>query len=244
MTCIAMDTEDDLSFYLMDYHPYYGGKNPNHYPGSDSQTLAYLKSSDRRVTPEKTNLLRRISDWLKGVLDIPIAPEHSSESTEHPLHALIKNMSISTSEASETAHGEVKNQSLREETIEVIDPLKVKDIVIAIAPGHSPESPENFLHPIIGNLIGGKIKDGRDLLKRTEKVQKATKGGPRDQSLHEKTIKVTDPSKVKNKVVYIIDDVWTTGSTLRACASLMRKAGASDVKLLAVGKTVSMQHDD
>ena len=180
-----MDTEDDLSFYYMDYHPYYGGQNPNHYPGSDSQTLAYLKDSDGWPTPAKTDLLRRISDWLKGILD---------------------NL----------------------------------DIVIAIAPGHSPESSENFLHPIIGNLIKGNIKDGRDLLKRTTKVPKAAHGGPRDQSLHEKTIKVTDSSKVKDKVVYIIDDVWTTGSTLRACASLMCKAGASDVKLLAVGKTVSM----
>ena len=100
------------------------------------------------------------------------------------------------------------------------------------------------MHPIIGNLIKGNIKDGKGLLICTTKVPKAAHGGPRDQSLHEKTVKVTDSSKVKDKVVYIIDDVWTTGSTLRACASLIRKAGASDVKLLAVGKTVSMYHDD
>ena len=82
------------------------------------------------------------------------------------------------------------------------------------------------------------------MLIRTRDVPKAAHGGPRDQSLHEETIQVTDPSKVKGKVVYIIDDVWTTGSTLRACASLMHKAGASDVKLPVFGKTVSMQHDD
>ena len=184
-----MDREDDLSFYYMNFHPYYGGQNPNHYPGSDSQTLTYLKSSDRRVTPEKADLLKRISDWLKDILD---------------------NL----------------------------------DIVVAIVPGHSPQSPPNFLHPIIGNFIKGNVKDGRDLLIRTREVPKAAHDGSRSQSLHEESIQVTDPSKVKDKVVYIIDDIRTTGATLGACASLMRRAGATDVKLLAVGKTVSMQHDD
>ena len=204
--------EDDLFCYFMEYHPYYGGKNPKHSKGSDSQTLVYLKESDGPTTPAKKDLLKRISEWLEDVLD-----------------------NVDTSESSENS-----SQSLDEETIEDTNPSKVKDIVIAIAPGHSPKSPENFLHEIVGDLIGGNIKDGRDLLKRTTKVSKAAHGGPRDQSLHEETIKVTDRSKVKDKVVYIIDDVWTTGSTLRACASLMRKAGASGVKLLAVGKTVSM----
>ena len=184
-----MDTEEDLSFHYMDYHPYKKGKNPNHYPGSDSQTLAYLKDSDGWSTPAKRDLLKRIGDWLKEVLD---------------------NL----------------------------------DFVVAIVPGHSPQSPPNFLHPIIGNFIRGNVKDGRDLLIRTREVPKAAHGGPRSQSLHEETIQVTDPSRVKDKVVYIIDDIWTTGSTLRACASLMLRAGASDVKLLAVGKTVSMQHDE
>ena len=169
--------------YFIEYHPYYDGNNPNHYPGSDSQSLVYLKMGYENDNIE--DLQQRIKDWLKGILDN-------------------------------------------------------KDIVIAIAPGHSPQSSPNFLHDIVESLIHGNVKDGRDLLIRTRKVPKSAHGGPRDQDLHEDTIEVTDPSKVKDKVVYIIDDVWTTGSTLQACASLMREAGASDVKLFAVGKTVSM----
>ena len=185
-----MDSQDDLSFNFMDYHPYNKGRNPKHYPGSDSQTLAYLKDPHGWLNRTKEDFIKRISLWLRDKLD---------------------NL----------------------------------DIVIVIVPGHSPGPPKNFLVPIIENIIKDNcnIKDGRNLLKRTEGVPKAADGGPRDQSLHEKTIQVTDPSKVKDKVVYIIDDVWTSGSTLRACASLIRRAGASDVKLLAVGKTVSMQHD-
>ncbi len=117
-------------------------------------------------------------------------------------------------------------------------------VVVAIAPGHSPTSSgQDFLRALIADLITSKarkVQDGTGLLKRKKKVKKSTEGGPRDQSLHERTIEVTDPSRqVKGKVVYIIDDVWTTGATLRACGSLMRKAGASNVKTVAVGKTVS-----
>ena len=176
-SCFAMED------YFIEYHPYNDGNNPNHYPGSDSQSLVYLKMGYENANIE--DLRQRIKDWLKGILDN-------------------------------------------------------KDIVIAIAPGHSPQSAPNFLHDIVGSLIHGNIKDGRDLLKRTREVPKAAQGGPRDQRLHEDTIEVTDPSKVKNKMVYIIDDIWTTGSTLQACASLIRRAGASDVKVFAVGKTVSM----
>ena len=176
-SCFAMED------YFIEYHPYNGGNNPNHYPGSDSQSLVYLKMGYENANIE--DLRQRIQEWLKGILDN-------------------------------------------------------KDIVIAIAPGHSPQSSPNFLHEIAGSLIRGNIKDGRDLLIRRIAVPKAAQGGPRDQDLHENTIEVTDPSKVKVKVVYIIDDIWTSGSTLQACASLIRKAGASDVKLFAVGKTVSM----
>ena len=180
-SCFAMED------YFIEYHPYKDGNNPNHYPGSDSQSLVYLKMGYESDNIE--DLQQRIKDWLKGILGN-------------------------------------------------------KDIVIAIAPGHSPQSSPNFLHAIVGSLIHGNVKDGRDLLIRKIAVPKSAQGGPRDQDLHEDTIEVTNPSKVKDKVVYIIDDIWTTGSTLQACANLMRKAGASDVKVFAVGKTVSMYHDD
>lgn len=39
-------------------------------------------------------------------------------------------------------------------------------------------------------------------------------------------------------MVFIFDDVWTTGSTLKACANLVQAAEAEKVKLYAVGQTV------
>lgn len=115
-------------------------------------------------------------------------------------------------------------------------------IVIAIAPGHKQHSDgsQNLLYNSFDKFLGWRnIIDGRCLLRRIIEVPKSATGGiaARDQTRHEQTIEVGDPATVKNKIVYIFDDVWTTGATLLACAQVVKTAGAAEVKLFAVGKT-------
>ncbi len=43
-----------------------------------------------------------------------------------------------------------------------------------------------------------------------------------------------DPGLVKDQAIVIVDDVYTTGATLRACASALLEAGASKVWALTV----------
>jgi len=86
------------------------------------------------------------------------------------------------------------------------------------------------------------VEDGSSYLQRIETVKKSTEGGTRSIYTHLNSIVVTDPKLIEGKIVCIIDDIWTTGCTLCACARKMEEAGASDIKLVAVGKTVS-QYD-
>lgn len=44
------------------------------------------------------------------------------------------------------------------------------------------------------------------------------------------------PDNIKGKRVLLIDDVYTTGSTLRECAKVLKKAGAKSVDSLTVAK--------
>lgn len=43
---------------------------------------------------------------------------------------------------------------------------------------------------------------------------------------------------VKKKSVLLVDDVWTTGSTLNACIKTLKRAGAKDVSVLTLARVV------
>jgi ComF family protein len=46
---------------------------------------------------------------------------------------------------------------------------------------------------------------------------------------------------IAGKHVLVVDDVWTTGATLNACGDALRKAGASQVSFVSVGRTLAPQ---
>ena len=49
---------------------------------------------------------------------------------------------------------------------------------------------------------------------------------------------VKTPEKIKNKRIILIDDVLTTGSTLKECAIALKKAGAKSVDTLTIAKVI------
>jgi ComF family protein len=47
---------------------------------------------------------------------------------------------------------------------------------------------------------------------------------------------VPDPAQVRGKNVLLVDDLLTTGATVKECARVLIKAGAKRVELLTVGR--------
>lgn len=125
--------------------------------------------------------------------------------------------------------------------------LKGKDkqieVVITLAPGHEENSnPSGFMHDIVKTLLDDKdcsLIDGRQQLIRTKTVPKqSTTPGSRDESTHRGTIAIKGTPDNKGKVVIVLDDIWTSGSTLRVCREVMLTTNPKQVILLAIGKTV------
>ena len=50
------------------------------------------------------------------------------------------------------------------------------------------------------------------------------------------------PEAISDKRILLIDDVFTTGTTVNACAKILRKAGSGDVFVLTLGRTVDANH--
>lgn len=46
--------------------------------------------------------------------------------------------------------------------------------------------------------------------------------------------KIKQEFPIKGKVILLVDDVFTTGSTIEECSSLLKKAGAKEVRALTM----------
>lgn len=96
-------------------------------------------------------------------------------------------------------------------------------LVIAQAISKSLGLPINDVS-LVRTSQANKYRAGLDVKGRTETVARA--------------FQVTHPALVKGERIMLVDDVFTTGATAAACASALVSAGAQDVYVLTIARTV------
>ena len=122
-------------------------------------------------------------------------------------------------------------------------------VVIAIAPSSTAFTKTSFMYGLIETFIAENsdlaIEDGSNMLVRYKSIQKQTSITRyfRDESTHRDSLRIEgadDISKLnEGKVVVILDDVYTSGCTLHVCREKVLQTSPKDVKIVAIGKTVS-----
>jgi ComF family protein len=45
------------------------------------------------------------------------------------------------------------------------------------------------------------------------------------------------PEKIKDQILLLVDDVYTTGATVKECSLVLKKAGARDVRVVTLAQT-------
>ena len=53
-----------------------------------------------------------------------------------------------------------------------------------------------------------------------------------------KAFSITDPERIRGRNILLVDDVYTTGSTLGECARTLLKAGAEAVGALTLARAI------
>ncbi len=116
---------------------------------------------------------------------------------------------------------------------------------IAVVPSHDPEKATiSGIHQLAQRLaIQGRV-DATSCLKRSKKISKLSHGGERSISVHLQSIEVVNAYLFKGKIVWLLDDISTSGNSLKACRYLLSQAGAKQVKSVALGKTIRVIEDE
>lgn len=118
-----------------------------------------------------------------------------------------------------------------------VNPLIAKDVVICTVPSSDPENTQTGIRLLALQLCSAGRLDGTACLVRTRKLEKASRGGPRSVDLHLETIQVSHEHIIRGAEVLLLDDVTTTGASIKACEQLLLAAGAGVVKTFALART-------
>ncbi len=115
------------------------------------------------------------------------------------------------------------------------------NIILTVVPSHSSSPSSSGICDLAKRLtrLKSSLIDGTHLIQRVKSIDKQScSTNERTQQLHLDSIKINNQSLMTGKKFILMDDVLTTGNSVKACKSLLTKAGAKQVKIIVLGKTI------
>lgn len=122
---------------------------------------------------------------------------------------------------------------------EQLDSEICEDITICVVPSHTanPRN-ESGIAILAQRLAASNRIDGVNYLIRKTTVDKKARGGNRNREVDENTIILNENTVVSGSVILLVDDVSTSGNSLKVCKDILMRNGADRVAMFAIGKSV------
>ncbi|MBD1877004.1 phosphoribosyltransferase [Nodosilinea sp. FACHB-131] len=108
---------------------------------------------------------------------------------------------------------------------------------VAVVPSSKPNAESGIYHIAAGLAKASERIDATSCLKRHTAIPSHSSQGSRPEKIHLQSIGLHYPVLVKDKAVLLLDDVRTTGNSLRACQNILEKASPKLVISLALAQT-------
>ena len=127
--------------------------------------------------------------------------------------------------------------SLLEETIRARGDLAF-DALVPVPMGRTKERRRGYNQAeLLGRALSRRVHIRCDMTLLTRRQERATQSTlPKRERAANVRGAFAASSRVKGKSILVVDDICTTGETLRACATALSRAGASRVCALTVAK--------
>lgn len=119
-----------------------------------------------------------------------------------------------------------------------LDARLASGLVICTVPSSNPQNDVPGIRMLARMLVRKKNRvDGTECLVRIRPVDKAAHGGERSEKVHLDSIELRRPELIRGQQVLLLDDVTTTGCSLRACRTILQRAKPAAITCVAVART-------
>jgi len=116
-----------------------------------------------------------------------------------------------------------------------LDQILAPNIGICVVPPHDPSKPESSIKKLAKKLASRNSRfDATSCLVKIKKTEERASGGSRDQRLSDDSIELKNKDLLRNKLILLLDDVSSTGNSLKSCKDKIEHAQPKKIELLVL----------